>query len=178
MDTKTFPIRIKSLDDGSDGQFVGYGSVYNNVDLGGDAVMPGAFTKTLQSNGGTFPLLWQHDSREPIGTVKATDDSYGLRVQGQLLMGLPVAQKAHQLLKAGIIKGMSIGYDTIRQSPTPDGGRKLEELKLWEISLATFPMNEQATVTAVKSSLDDPEVLEAVKALAARIKGYVGNVSR
>ncbi|WP_158750264.1 HK97 family phage prohead protease [Acidobacterium sp. S8] len=182
MQTKDCAFRVKSLDDGAQGSFVGYGSTYNNTDLGGDVVAPGAFTKTLQSSGGTIPLLWQHDSREPVGTVKATDSEYGLKVAGQLLMELPVAQKAHALLKSGIIRGMSIGYDTIRSTDTPDGGRLLQELKLWELSLVTFPMNEAATVLGVKSLGDvesilrgirdagDPEVKAHLRKIAAECK--------
>lgn len=151
MLTKDYSLRVKQLDGDGIGSFVGYGSVYGNTDFGGDVVLPGAFTKTLQSSGGIFPLLWQHDSREPIGNVKATDSDYGLLVSGKLLMNLPTAQKAYQLLQAQIIKGMSIGYDTIRSADGPDGGRLLQELRLWELSLVTFPMNESARITSLKA---------------------------
>jgi hypothetical protein len=171
MQTKDCVFKIKQLDDGADGSFVGWGSVYDNVDIGGDTVMPGAFTKTL-SNGGTFPLLWQHDSRSPIGTVKAMDATHGLQVQGQLLMSLQKAQEAYALLKAGVIKGLSIGYDTINSANLANGVRQLTELKLWEISLVTFPMNEAATVGSVKGSDDDPEFKAALRELAAKIKSY------
>jgi hypothetical protein len=214
MNRKDIPFRLKkdSLDD-SVGSFDGYLAVYNNTDLGGDVILPGAFAKTIQSNNGTFPLLWQHDSREPVGTIKATDDAYGLRVAGQLLMGLPLAQKAYALMKSGIIKGLSIGYDTIRSTDNPDGTRALQELRLWEGSIVTFPMNPLAAVSSVKSAAEveaylkhltpsdidaellahlrsiagevkrlitapagDPEVVDAVKQLAQRVKGYIGGM--
>ena len=54
--------------------------------------------------------------------MTASDSNYGLLVNGQLLMDLPTAQKAYQLLKANVVKGMSIGYDTIKATSTPDGG--------------------------------------------------------
>jgi hypothetical protein len=42
----------------------------------------------------------------------------------------PTAQKAHTFVKAGIVKGLSIGYDTIQA--TYDGDvRHLTEFKLW-----------------------------------------------
>ncbi len=44
-----------------------------------------------------------------------------------------------------------LGYDTIKATSTPDGGRILSELKLWELSLVAFPMNEAAQVVSVKS---------------------------
>jgi len=93
----------------------------------------------------------QHRSDEPIGTVTASDSNYGLLVNGQLLMDLPIAQKAYQLLKANVVKGIWIGYDTIKATSTPDGRRILSELKLWELSLVTFPKNEAAQVVSVKS---------------------------
>ena len=46
---------------------------------------------------------------------------------------------------------MSIGYMT-REAEYEEGGevRRLKEVDLWEVSLVTFPMNEDARVTAVK----------------------------
>jgi len=57
-----------------------------------------------------------------------------------------MAQKAFTLLKNQIIKGMSIGYDTIQDS-VENGVRYLKELRFWEGSLVTFPMNQSAMVT-------------------------------
>jgi len=60
----------------------------------------------------------------------------------------------------------------------------LQELKLWELSLATFPMNEQATIVAVKS-LDQVEaLLRGIKAsdvdpgLLVRLRGIEVEVKR
>jgi HK97 family phage prohead protease len=64
-------------------------------------------------------------------------------------------------MKAGVVKGLSIGYDTIQA--TYDGDiRHLTELKLWEISRVIFPMNESAQVSAVKA-LSDRSVLESLR---------------
>src|SRR6266566_5269881 len=61
----TVRLQIKSLDEA--GRFVGLASTYGNVDLGGDVVEPGAFQKTITDRGGEVPLLFAHDSRQPIG---------------------------------------------------------------------------------------------------------------
>ena len=151
MDRASFNLKIKSVDDA--GKFTGIGAVYNNVDLGGDKILPGAFTRTLAA-GKALPLLWQHNPSDPIGSVKLTDTSQGLMVEGQLLLSDPTAAKAYQFLKAGIIKGLSIGYDTIKSAFVNDV-RELTELKLWELSIVTFPMNEMATVTGIKAMSDD-----------------------
>jgi hypothetical protein len=214
MNRKDVPFRLRkdSFGDDGDGSFDGRLAVYNNVDLGGDVIVPGAFTKTIQERGSTIPLLWQHQPAEPIGTLALSDSTDALRVKGQLLMGLPLAQKAYLLLKSNIIRGMSIGYDTLRSTDNPDGSRSLLELKLYEGSIVTFPMNESAMVSSVKSAAEveeylrglkasdidsellarlrvisnevkrltvpasDPEVAEAVKALAQRVRGYVGGM--
>jgi uncharacterized protein len=69
-------------------------------------------------------------------------------------MSDPTAQKAYRFMREGIIKGMSIGYDTVQA--TYDGDiRHLTELKLWEVSVVTFPMNEMAVVSGIKSLSDE-----------------------
>lgn len=144
-----FSVQVKSL--GEDGSFEGQLAVYNNVDLGGDAILPGAFTKTIQERGSQIPLLWQHKSDEPIGTLTLIDSATSLNVKGQLLMDLDLAKKAYILLKARVIKGMSIGFDTIKDN-MENGVRQLKEVRLWEGSIVTFPMNEAAMVTSIKSA--------------------------
>jgi HK97 family phage prohead protease len=165
VERRDFNLKIKSLDDA--GTFVGMGAVYNNVDLGGDLIEPGAFTRTL-SAGKKFPVLWQHKTDEPIGFCQITDTREGLQVNGTLELSDPTARKAFTFMKAGVIKGLSIGYDTIQA--TYDGDvRHLTELKLWEISCVTFPMNESAVVTGVKS-LTDADRAKHMKAIDSHRK--------
>jgi hypothetical protein len=140
-------IQIKSI--APDGTFEGILASYNTVDLGGDRILPGAFTKTLQERGSVVPLLWQHKSDTPIGDLILTDGPDALHFKGRLLLELDDAKKAYVLLKARVIKGMSIGYDTIKDV-MDNGVRQLKELRLWEGSIVTFPMNESAMVTSVK----------------------------
>ena len=137
----------------AEGSFEGILSPYNVVDLGKDIVEPGAYTKTIQEHGSTVPMLWQHKTDVPIGTLTLVDGPDALRVKGQLLMELPEAQKAYLLIKARIVKGLSIGYDTIKsvKDALDNSIRRLTELRLWEGSLVTFPMSEQALITSVKT---------------------------
>jgi HK97 family phage prohead protease len=151
VDRKSFSLKIKSV--AEDGSFVGVASTYGDVDLGGDRILPGAFNRTLAATK-QFPLLWQHIPSEPIGSVKCTDTPQGLQVEGQLLLSDPTAQKCYKFLKAGIIKGLSIGYQTIK-SNFVDDVRELSELRLWEVSCVTFPMNLDAAVTGIKSMSDE-----------------------
>lgn len=156
MKSKAFKFSIKTL--GEDGTFVGQASVYGNVDLGKDVVAKGAFTRTLAAKGGEVPILWQHDTKEPIGLGKLTDGEHGLQIEGELVLESPVAQKAYSLLKKRVLKGLSIGYETVEEKMVGTV-RHLTELKLWEVSLVTFPMNELALVSGVKDMGMD-ELLE------------------
>lgn len=143
-----FNFELKSLDE--HGVFEGYAAVFGNEDLGGDIIEPGAFTKTLQENT-RLPILWQHEPKEPIGvTLEAYEDGRGLRVRGQLNLETTRGREAYALLKQGALKGLSIGYDAIKEV-WEGSKRRLKEIRLWEWSLVTFPMNPLAKVTSVKA---------------------------
>jgi HK97 family phage prohead protease len=113
-------------------------------------VEPGAFTRTLAHKGGEVPILFAHDARQPIGLGKVVESAKGLQIEGELELQVEKAREAYALMKRGILKGLSIGYDTIRDTVV-NGVRHLQELKLYEVSIVTFPMNELATVSSVKS---------------------------
>lgn len=148
MEQRGFKFDVKSIDE--QGIFEGYAAVFGNEDLGGDIIEPGAFKKTLQENP-RMPILWQHDPREPIGvTLEAYEDTHGLRVRGQLNLETSRGREAYALLKQGALKGLSIGYDAIKEV-WEGARRRLKEIRLWEWSLVTFPMNPLAQVTAVKA---------------------------
>jgi HK97 family phage prohead protease len=111
--TKDFKLEIKSVEE--DGTFEGYLSVFDVVDLTGDLVEKGAFGKTIKEHPDGIVMLWQHDPSKPIGKMFLTEDDYGLKVKGVLALGVSQAQEAYTLLKAGIVRGMSIGYKAIKK---------------------------------------------------------------
>jgi HK97 family phage prohead protease len=158
MEQLNCKFQIKSLDEA--GKFSGLASTYGNVDLGGDVVVPGAFQKTLLDRGGEVPILFAHDSRQPVGLGTLKDTAAGLAVEGQLVLSVGKAKEAYDLLKAKVLRGLSIGYDAIK-SDYKDGVRYLRELKLFEVSLVVMPMNELATVSAVKA--DDAHLEEQLR---------------
>jgi HK97 family phage prohead protease len=160
MKFKDIPLQIKEISDS--GQFTGYAAAFNNVDLGGDIIMPGAFTKTISENADR-PLLWHHDQAEPIGVTKAAEDTKGLVVEGRLNLDVQRAKEIHSLMKQGAVKGMSIGYEAITKG-WKGGNRILNELKLHEISLTPIPMNPNAQVTSIKSVEDFEQLLKELVA--------------
>jgi HK97 family phage prohead protease len=152
MQHNDFRFEIKSVSE-SDGSFTGLASTYGNVDQGGDEVMLGAFSKTLRNAKGPFPVLMGHDTHEQIGYAELEDSNAGLVVHGKLVMHTEKAKQAYALMKAKALRGLSIGYDTIR-STVKGSVRQLTELKLYEVSVTPFPMNEMAVVTSVKDTSD------------------------
>lgn len=150
-DTSDFRFELKSLDDA--GALEGYAAVFGNVDLGGDVIEPGAFTKSIQESGGQVPILWQHDRYEPIGvSTELEQDRKGLRVKGQLNMETQRGREARALLNQGALQGLSIGYRAVK-AVRESGARRLRELALKEFSPVVFPMNELATAS-VKATGD------------------------
>ena len=141
--------------DNEDGTFEGYGSVFNNTDLGNDVIKTGAFTKSLAERGTKgVKLLYQHKSDMPIGVFdEIVEDSHGLRVKGRLALGTTAGRDAYELLKMGALDGLSIGFRVNPKEVSYDkrkGQRIIKEVDLMEISLVTFPMNPKATVRQVK----------------------------
>jgi len=148
MESKNFKLKIKQI--GEKGEFEGYAATFGNEDMVGDVIEPGAFTKTLQENP-NVPILWQHKPDEPIGiTTEIVQDQHGLYVKGQLNLATTRGREAYELLKQGVIKGLSIGYETLKETWI-NGVRHIKEVRLWEYSLVTFPANTSAQVVAVKS---------------------------
>lgn len=151
------PLEVKSIDE--QGVFEGYGSVFGVEDHYRDVVEPGAFAKSLAKwrARDKFPaLLWQHETDKPIGVYEdMAEDERGLYVRGRLLIdGVALAREAWALLKAGAIGGLSIGYRAVSEERDKSGVNRLKEIDLWETSLVTFPANEAAAVTGIKTIRD------------------------
>lgn len=146
------PAEFKAV--GKEGEFWGYASIFGNVDLGGDVVMPGAFKEIALNEDKRITVLWQHHTDEPIGTAGVEEDQKGLRFDGQLVLEDPLAVKARGHMRAKSVRGASIGYDILPGGAEilDSGVRLLKALNLWEISIVTFGMNPMAGVESVKAS--------------------------
>ena len=143
---RNYNLKLKGLTD--TGEFEGVASVYGNKDSYGDVVEAGAFTKTIQENP-EIPVLYQH--YDPIGKGTVEDSVGGLLIRGKLLLEVKQAQEAYALAKANIVKGLSIGYRVIKDEwDSAKQVRRLLEVKLYEVSLVTFPANELAGITGIK----------------------------
>lgn len=154
LEYKALEWKVDDVDD--DGTFEGYASVFGVTDAYGDVIESGSFKKTIREQKGRVPILWQHDSWEPIGvSLELSEDDHGLKAKGQLVLPVRRATEAYELMKAGALKGLSIGYRPVKYLIEKENElgvrRRLKEIELWEFSPVTFPANKHATVTNVKS---------------------------
>jgi HK97 family phage prohead protease len=153
LETKELPFELKSFN-GEAGTFSGYLSVFDTEDSYGDTVIKGAFKRTLR-NKKEFPLLWSHDVTMPIGGFTGKEDAKGLLIDGKLTLGVQKAQEARALMLDKVVKGLSIGYQTVKEEiDSKTSKRKLLEVNLWEGSICVFGACPGAEVAEVKSEDD------------------------
>ena len=156
------PFEIKSISDS--GAFTGYGSVFGVKDSYSDIVIKGAFTNSLNQwkEKGRLPaLLWQHKMDEPIGYyTKMVEDDNGLYVEGQLLIDDdPLAKRAYAHMRAKSLSGLSIGYVLNDYDyDSEKGAFILRDIDLWEVSVVTFPANDEARIDNVKSIFESGDI--------------------
>lgn len=165
----TTSLEIKKL---NNMQFEGHGSVFGNVDYGGDVVLPGAFKRTLaehRAENSMPSMFWMHDPSRVAGKwLDMSEDEKGLATKGELAP-TDLGKEIHTLLKMEAVKGLSIGYIPMDTDYTSDGIRLIKEADLIEVSVVSIPMNPKAQIQHVKSRLSamgeyvptDEEVAEA-----------------
>lgn len=151
-DTLDFEIKLAP---GGKGEISGYASIFDDApDDYGDVIAPGAFAASLAEHkaaDGAPLMLWQHDISQPIGVwEEIVEDERGLAVSGRLVLGSPRGAEAYELLKAGALNGLSIGFRTRRAERLEGGGRKLTDLDLVEISIVSLPAAGKARIANVK----------------------------
>jgi len=154
---------IKS--DESTGEITGYFSTYDREpDSYGDVIAPGAFADTIKArkeSGHPFPLCWNHDLDQIIGTVDP--DNIEDTEKGPLMtasfFNTPLAQEKREIVKSGAVYQFSYAYDVRESGPVElENGIKANELRkldLFEISIVPIPANQNAVMTGVKG--EDPE---------------------
>lgn len=164
-------VEIRATDDASG--ITGYASHFGSVDSYGTAMKRGAFTKTLQERADRIPVLWNHWSDTPIGRpTELREDETGLYFSAEIADDTTQGADVMALLRRGVPLGMSFGFETIKSRPIEEGDslnfehapdyfksaenrdqvRVIEEVRLWEISVVTFPANEMATIDSVRAA--------------------------
>ena len=167
----TIPLEIKGL---NSREFDGHGSIFKNVDFGGDIVLPGAFKRSLaqhKADGDLPAMFWMHDpGKIPGKWMDMHEDDKGLAVKG-VLAKTDLGDEIHTLLKMDAVRGMSIGYLTKDYDFDKDGNRLIKEADLWEVSIVSLPMNPLAQVVHVKSQLSERgEYVPSLKEFEATLR--------
>lgn len=113
-----------------------------------------------------LPLLLHHDSRLPVGHARFLQaGTAGIRFEATLAdPGDSIALKtrideAWASIKAGLIKGVSIGFRALDDGVEllKTGGYRFTKTEVLELSLVVIPANAGATITSIKS-LDSPNL--------------------
>jgi HK97 family phage prohead protease len=107
-------------------------------------------------------ILWQHDPEHPVGTASEVAIS-GDAIRAKVTFAPPgISAKADEirgLVKAGIIRGVSIGFDPLAGDPLdpkrPRGGQRYTDWELLECSFCSVPVDTEAGVTARAETIPD-----------------------
>lgn len=164
MDRLEFKFAPEAMD-AKTGEFAGYGAVFGNVDSHGDIIEPGAFRESLsqwEAKGALPAMKLMHGSAAnpftgsdlPVGKWKAMrEDNRGLYVEGKLSgMDTDRGRFHYALMQDGALSGLSIGYKALRAARgSGQIKRRLQSLRLMEVSLVPEGSNEQARITDMKS---------------------------
>jgi len=116
----------------------------------------------VESEGAKFklpmPLLWQHDSRQPVGWVTAAKPTKsGIPFEARFAkIDEPgelknMVDKAWQAVKAKLVQAVSIGFTINSYEIMKEGGLKIKDWDWLELSVVTIPANQDATISMVRS---------------------------
>ena len=157
--------KFETREDG-EGLFIeGYFSVFNsNYELwpgATESVAPGAFSGTL---GDDIRALIDHESRlvlgrNKAGTLELREDSHGLWGRVRINPNDTDAMNLYERVKRGDVDQCSFGFDIIEEETEflDDGSMHwtIEKVKLYEVSVVTFPAYEATGVSARKAEYEE-----------------------
>lgn len=188
--TKSFKVKAEESEESGSGYFVGYASVFGNVDSYGEVMEKGAFSDTLKEwEGRKIPVFYGHDLTNPennIGYVEsAEEDDTGLLVKCVVdTEGPGNGPIVYKLLKEGRIDRMSFGF-YVNDADHKGGVTYIKKVSLLEVSVVPAPANPEAAINEVKASKKEsgmtPEDIEKlivgpiVKHIDEAFEKYVGD---
>ncbi len=166
--TRAVPSKFETREDDG-GLFIeGYFSVFNSVyELwpgASESVAPGAFSSSL---GEDVRALVDHETRlvlgrNKAGTLELREDSHGLWGKIRINPDDTDAMNLYNRVKRGDVDQCSFGFEIIKEDTDvrEDGSVHwtIREVKLYEVSVVTFPAYEETSVAARKK---DYETLRA-----------------
>lgn len=178
------PVQFQTrADDGNlyiEGYFAVYGSKYWLWDDAYETIEPGAFDGEIERD---VRALADHDTRLVLG--RTTAGTLTLRIDEKGLWGSILinpkdqdAMNLYERVKRGDVNQCSFGFDIVEQTTDyqDDGGTvwHLNKVRLYEVSVVTFPAYEDTQVEARKAEINDIKRRKAEKWRAdmkTKIKG-------
>ena len=137
----------------------GYAAKFGNIDLHGDMIMPGAFSKTIKERGvngkNEIWFLHDHDSSKPLGKPSVLkEDNFGLYFEAKIV-DTEIGESVLKLYEEGLINQHSIGFSTIKEEKVePKNGKgyyEIQEIKLYEFSSVLWAANPETPFMGLKS---------------------------
>lgn len=168
-----------------EGLFIeGYFSVFNSTyELwpgATESVAPGAFSNTLGSD---IRALIDHETRLVLGrnksgTLELREDSHGLWGRVKINPNDQDAVNLYERVKRGDVDQCSFGFDIVKEdTEVRDDGSvhwTIREVKLYEVSVVTFPAYTETSVSARKRDFEEIQKRETEKwrdDMKRRLKG-------
>ncbi len=162
--TRAVPSKFETREDDG-GLFIeGYFSVFNSVyELwpgASESVAPGAFSSSL---GEDVRALVDHETRlvlgrNKAGTLELREDSHGLWGKIRINPDDTDAMNLYNRVKRGDVDQCSFGFEIVKEDTDvrEDGSVHwtIREVKLYEVSVVTFPAYEETSVAARKKDYD------------------------
>lgn len=150
-----------------------FSAIAASLGVASSAQGPTKFTpEALAAAPQQVPLLWMHDTTQPLGLVTLVfDPKEGLVARGKLALGLQRAREARALLMQGALNGVSVGF-TARRQRMDKGIRLVDAADIQEVSLVTFPADPCATVRWVHRGVAAEDIVEYFSPRASAKREY------
>lgn len=158
MQTRTADARFETREEGGarriEGYFAVFGSTYDMGDGIRETIDAHAFDRTLD---GDIRALVNHDrnlvlGRTKAGTLRLRADAHGLWGEIDINERDTDAMNLYARVQRGDVSQCSFGFDILREDAQvqPDGGVLfiLREVKLYEVTCATFPAYRETDIQA------------------------------
>ena len=165
MQTRIATSQFKTREDGEDLYIEGYFSVFNsNYELwkgAPESIAQGAFSEAL---GDDIRALVDHETRlvlgrNKAGTLELREDSHGLWGKVRINPNDSDAMNLYERVKRGDVDQCSFGFDILdEETEFRENGEihwTIKKVKLYEVSVCTFPAYTETSVSARKKDYDD-----------------------
>lgn len=163
-----------------EGYFAVFNTTYELWEGATESVAPGAFANTL---GEDIRALIDHETRlvlgrNKAGTLELREDSHGLWGRIRINPNDQDAVNLYERVKRGDVNQCSIGFDIVSEETdfSEDGSVHwtITEVRLYEVSVVTFPAYEDTAVSARKRDFAQLQQRENEKwrhEMRSRLKG-------